>query len=118
MTNKKLRSTRISSRVGHGDYPAIMVLIFTRKLTFDFVTWAAVSDPVGTATLNHKVWNNPMENKSVVEIMFREVDKVLYGIWSVFFKELDFHDAFFCMDFCNFHFWRFNRDASLRDASN
>jgi hypothetical protein len=80
-----------------------VVLIAAVQLTVDLIARATVANTVRATALDHEIWYDAVENQAVVKIMFGEVGKVLHGLGGIFFKEFDFHDALFGMDFCDFH---------------
>src|SRR5690625_6578442 len=75
----------------HRENSAVVVLIFSVKLTVDLIARAAGTIPFGATSLYHKIGNHPVECKSVIKTFLREVDKVLYCLRSVFSVELYLH---------------------------
>src|SRR5690625_7474274 len=88
VTDKKLRSTGISPGMRHRENSAVVVLIFSAKLTVDLIARAAGTIPFGATSLYHKIGNHPVECKSVIKTFLREVDIILYCIMIVFTVEL------------------------------
>jgi hypothetical protein len=103
MTDEELGASGVSAGVGHGENAAVVVLIAAVQFTVDLIARATVANTVRATALDHEIWYDAVENQAVVKIMFGEVGKVLHGLGGIFFKEFDFHDAFFGMDFCDFH---------------
>src|SRR5690625_7704795 len=90
VTDKKVRSTGISPGMRHRENSAVVVLIFSVKLTVDLIARAAGTMPFGATSLYHKIGNHPVECKSVIKTFLREVDKVLYCLRCVFTVEFEF----------------------------
>src|SRR5579872_822110 len=103
MTNKKLRPASIASSVRHRKNTTIVILIFASKFTINFITWATVANTIRATSLNHKIGDYTMEGQSVIKTFFGESNKILYGVGSIFFIEVDFHYTFLGMDFSSSH---------------
>src|SRR5690625_6479017 len=84
VTDKKLRSTGSSPGMRHRENSAVVVLIYSVKLTVDLIARAAGTIPFGETSLYQKIGNHPAECKSVIKTFLREVDKDLYCLRSVF----------------------------------
>src|SRR6187399_1271815 len=80
-----------------------MILIVASKFAIDFVTRSSIANAIRATSLNHEIRNHSMENQSIIKIMLSQVNKILYGVRSICFKELDLHDSLFCVDFCYLH---------------
>jgi hypothetical protein len=103
VADEELGASGVSAGVGHGENATVVVLITAVQLALDLVARTSVTNTVRTAALDHKIRYDAVENKAVVKIMLGEVGKVLHGLGGIFFKEFDFHDALFGMDFCDLH---------------
>src|SRR5437588_1193282 len=89
-----------------------MVLVVACQLTIDMVTRTATAGTVSrcgvfrerTATLYHKVWQNPVKGQSVIKAVFGQFFKVRYRVRCVLVIELDGHVAFCSLYYCFTHF--------------
>jgi hypothetical protein len=70
---------------------------------FDFVAWAAPSVPIRASALNHKVWDNAVEDKAVIKPLLGEVYKIFDRVWSVGIKKLNVHRALVGFNNCASH---------------
>lgn len=104
MADEKLRTTRVSSGMGHGQYTPVVVLITACEFTVDFVAWTARAVALWTTALDDKVRDYPVESQAIVKALFCQGNKVFNCLRSVFLKKLHFHGAFDCLDFCVLHF--------------
>jgi hypothetical protein len=103
MADEELGTSGVSAGVGHGKNATVVVLIAAVQLTLDLIARTSVANTVRAAALDHEIGYDAVENEAVVKIMLGEVGKVLNGLGGIFFKEFDFHDALFGMDFCDLH---------------
>src|ERR1041385_2338324 len=97
----------------HRQHTAIVILVVAGELAFDLVAWSAVAASVRTTALDHEVRDHAMKGKSIVKVMFSEVDKVLHSIRCVFLKEFDLHHTFFGMYLGNLHFGFLNSGTKV-----
>src|SRR5260221_7500123 len=103
VANKKLGTTVVTSCMCHRQHATVVILIFPGQFTINLITGAAITNPVRAATLNHKVGDNAVKDKSIIKSLLGKSYKVLNCVRSIFFKEFDFHHSLFGMDFCSGH---------------
>src|SRR5690606_41172826 len=103
VADEELGSARISSCMRHGQYASVMVLVVPCSFTIYFITWPPCTVSYRTASLDHKVWDHPMEGKPVIKTFLREFYKIVHRIGSIVLVKLHFHYSFFSMYFCCFH---------------
>ena len=71
VTNKKLRSSGISSGMGHRENTPVVVLVVAIQFTINGVTGSTCACSVRTTTLDHKIGNNTVKCQSIIKPLFR-----------------------------------------------
>src|SRR5690606_16553510 len=103
VTDEKLRTPGVSSRMCHRKNSSVMVLVVACEFTIYFVAWTSGAITLRAAPLNNKVGNHSMEGQSVIKALFGKFDKVGHCVGGIIFIKLHFHDTFFSMYFSCFH---------------
>ncbi len=100
VTHEELRAAGVLARVSHGEDAAIVALVATRGFALDGPAWAAGAGAFGASTLNHEIWEHPVEGEPVIEAALGELAEVCDGEWGVGVEELDGHIALGGLDGC------------------
>jgi hypothetical protein len=89
--DEKLRAVSIGAGIGHGEFPGFIELV-RRALGFVFKLVAGPTHPssLGIAALDHEVGNYAMENRSIVESVFRFLSRRGMGPLALALRE--FHE--------------------------
>ena len=86
MADEELRAPGVSSRVGHGEYTTIVVLVIAVEFAFYRVSRAAGAGAVGAASLYDKIRYHPVKGESVIESFLCKIGKILYSAGSILFE--------------------------------
>lgn len=72
----------------HRNHPSFMrEIIFdavTFKFAFDRIIRSARANTIGIAALNHKAFNNPMENQAIVKALVDQIDEISASVRRIF----------------------------------
>ncbi len=94
--NEELRTTGIRASVRHRNHTRLMLKIV--HFIINGITRTTRSITLRVATLDHKSWDNAMENKPVIETGISEFHKICHGIRCSL--EIQVHNDFSLMS-CN-----------------
>ena len=108
--DEKLRTASVTSCVCHRENSAVVVLIATVEVAFDFLarstcsdSWVAKVARERASALNYEFRDYAMEAQSVVKAFFGQFNEICHRIWCVVEIEVHLHGADFGFDFCDFH---------------
>src|SRR5665648_1032776 len=98
---EELASTCILASVCHGQCTSFMLA--SVYFALNRITWPACTCTFWTATLNHKIGDDPVDFQTVVESLVYKCHKIIYSIGCIIHEQLNCNSSFVGLNNCFFH---------------